>query len=149
MRRKKMDHEIRTITYKSPARNEWSVILRISKESIGSCFYIESLANIEGKDNLGIENQVPPDLIIEVNRKSSSVPRMPIFAAFGVKEIWRLSNDEVRFYTLEEGVYLETENSVALPILSSQKATEFLQDSQKSGNVAWATKIKNWVTEVK
>ena len=113
-----------------------------------SCFYIDSLAKIEGKTNLGVENEIAPDLIIEVNRTSSSVPRMPIFAAFGVKEIWRLSKNEVRFYTLEEGVYLETENSITVPILTSQKATEFLLDAQKLGNVAWAKKIKHWTSKV-
>jgi Uma2 family endonuclease len=114
-----------------------------------SCFYIQSLHKIKGNSNIGIENEVPPDLTIEINRKSSSVPRMPIFAAFGVKEIWRLSDDEVKFYTLEEGVYLETANSIALPILSSQKATDFLSESRETGNIAWTKKVRNWVNEVK
>jgi Uma2 family endonuclease len=114
-----------------------------------SCFYIQSLHKIRGKSNIGIENKVPPDLTIEINRTSSSVPRMPIFAAFGVKEIWRLSDDEVKFYTLEEGVYLETANSIALPILSSQKATDFLSESRETGNIAWTKKVRNWVNEVK
>lgn len=114
-----------------------------------SCFYIESLSKIEGKKNFGIENKTPPDLILEVNRTSSSVPRMPVFAAFGVKEVWRLSKNEVKFYLLEDGVYLESETSLALPILTSAKATEFLQDSRKTGNVAWTKKIRNWVKEIK
>jgi hypothetical protein len=67
---------------------------------------------------------------------------MPIFAAFGVKEIWRLSDDEVKFYTLEEGVYLETSNSIALPILSSQKATEFLSESRQTGILLGLKKLE-------
>lgn len=114
-----------------------------------SSFYINSLPKIEGKRNLGMDNKIPPDLIIEVNRTSSSVPRMPVFAAFGVKEVWRLSKKEVKFYRLEEGVYLESETSLALPILSNAKATEFLLDSHKLGNVAWTKKIRNWVDELK
>lgn len=110
-----------------------------------SCFYIQTLSKIENYKDLNDENFPPPDLIIEVNRTSSSVPRMPIFAAFRVREIWRLNNDEVKFYELVEGVYLETENSIALPILTSQKATEFLLESRKSKSTAWVKKIRNWV----
>lgn len=109
-----------------------------------SCFYIQSLALIEGKSNLGKENEIPPDLIIEVNRTSSSVPRMPIFAAFGVKEVWRFDGKKVKFYTLEEGVYLETEKSVALPVLSGAKATEFLRESREMKSSVWAKRIRDW-----
>lgn len=109
-----------------------------------SCFYIQSLALIEGKSNLGRENEIPPDLIIEVNRTSSSVPRMPIFAAFGVKEVWRFDGKKVKFYTLEEGIYLEIENSIALPVLSGKKATEFLRESRDMKSSVWAKRIRDW-----
>lgn len=110
-----------------------------------TCFYIESLPKIESQSNLGIENSVPPDLIIEINRTSSSVPRMPVFAAFGVKEVWRFSDELVKFYVLENGVYLETKSSIAIPVLSSERATEFLLEAGKLGNIAWVKKIRNWV----
>lgn len=112
-------------------------------------FYIQSCELIEGKFNIGINNKFPPDLTIEVNRTSSSVPRMPIFAAFGVKEIWRFAGEEVKFYTLENKVYLETETSIALPILSGKQATEFLRESREMKSTAWAKKIRNWVNEQK
>lgn len=114
-----------------------------------TCFYIQTLEKIKDKDNLGVENKIPPDLIIEINRTSSSVPRMPVFAAFGVKEVWRFSDELVKFYILEDRVYLETATSFAIPILSSEKATEFLLEARKTGNVAWVKKIRNWVNSVK
>ena len=109
-----------------------------------SCFYIQSLQLIEGKSNLGIDNKIPPDLIIEVNRTSSSVPRMPIFAAFGVAEVWRLAGETIKFYVLQEGVYLETKTSLALRILSSEKATKFLRESREMKSTAWAKRIREW-----
>ena len=36
----------------------------------------------------------PPDLVIEVDMTSSSVPRLPIFAALGIPEVWRVEDDE-------------------------------------------------------
>ena len=129
--------------------------MTVKKQSIrkgfepDACFYIESLEKIEGESNIGIENKIPPDLIIEVNRTSSSVPRMPIFAAFGVKEIWRFANEKVKFYTLENDVYLETETSIALPILSSKQATEFLRESREMKSTAWTKKIREWINTEK
>jgi len=114
-----------------------------------SCFYIQSLALIEGKEDLDVENDPPPDLVIEINKTSSSVPRMPIFAAFGVSEVWRLARETIKFYVLQEGVYLETKTSLALPFLSSEKATGFLLDSRKMKSTAWAKKIREWAASAK
>ena len=114
-----------------------------------SGFYIESLSLIEGKSDIDYEKDPPPDLTIEVNRTNSSVPRMPIFAAFGVKEVWRFDGKTIKFYALEDGIYLETETSVALPILTSKKADEFLRDSRKLKSTAWAKQIRDWVKKQK
>jgi len=114
-----------------------------------SCFYIQSPALIEGKEDLDLEKDPPPDLIIEINKTSSSVPRMPIFAAFGVPEVWRFAGKAVKFYVLQEGVYLEAKTSLALPILSSKKATEFLLDSRKVKSTAWANSIRDWIESEK
>lgn len=114
-----------------------------------SCFYTKSLALIEGREDLDLEKDPPPDLVIEINKTSSSVPRMPIFAAFGVPEIWRFAGKAVKFYVLQEGVYLETKTSVALPILLSEKATKFLLDSRKMKSTVWAKEIREWVVSAK
>ncbi len=114
-----------------------------------SSFYIESVSLIEGKTDLDFENDPPPDLVIEINRTSSSIPRIPIFAAFGVKEVWRCDEDEVRFYTLVDRVYLETENSICLPILKNEDVTRFLHESRNLKSTAWVRKVRDWVRESK
>lgn len=110
-----------------------------------SGFYMKSLKFIEGKVDLNFEKDPPPDLIIEINRTNSSIPRMPIFAAFGVRELWRFDGENVKFYKLKEGVYTETEKSIALKILSGEKATEFLQSCRKMNSTAWIKSIRNWI----
>ncbi len=114
-----------------------------------SCFYVQSLDLIEGKTNLDFEKDAPPDLIIEINRTSSSVARMPIFAAFGVPELWRFENETVKFYALEKGVYIEVEKSLALPDLSSENATEFLLNSREMRKMAWIKNIREWFNKSK
>ncbi|MDQ3749772.1 MAG: Uma2 family endonuclease [Acidobacteriota bacterium] len=114
-----------------------------------SCFYIQSLDLIKGKEDLDFEIDPPPDLIIEINKTSSSIPRMPIFAVFGVAEIWRFTKKQVKFYVLQESVYLEAKMSLALPILSSEQATEFLLDARVINSTVWAKKIREWVASAK
>jgi len=114
-----------------------------------SCFYIQSLDQIAGKEYLNPETAPPPNLIIEINKTSSSVPRMPIFAAFGVTEVWRFTKKQVKFYVLREGVYLEAKMSVALPILASEQATEFLLAARDASSTAWVKKIRDWVQSAK
>lgn len=114
-----------------------------------SCFYIQSLEKIAGKEDLDTETDPPPDLIIEINKTSSSVPRMPIFAAFGVAEVWRFTKKQVKFYVLHEGVYLESKMSPALPILASEQATEFLLAARKMSSTAWVKRIRDWTTLAK
>lgn len=114
-----------------------------------SCFYIQSLEKIAGKEDLDAGTDSPPDLIIEINKTSSSVPRMPIFAAFGVAEVWRLTKKQVKFYALRESVYLESKMSLALPILASEQATEFMLAARESSSTAWIKNIRNWTTSAK
>ena len=114
-----------------------------------SCFYIQSLDKIAGKQDLNTETDPPPDLIIEINKTSSSVPRMPIFAAFGVAEVWRFTKKQIKFYVLREGVYLESKMSLALPILASEQATEFLLAAREMSSTAWIKRIRDWTTSAK
>ncbi len=46
-----------------------------------SCFYIQSVTAIKGKRDFTLDDAPPPDLIIEADVTSSSLPRFPIFAA--------------------------------------------------------------------
>lgn len=114
-----------------------------------SCFYIQSVGAIEGRRDFTLEDAPPPDLIIEADVTSSSLPRFPIFAALGVPEIWRYdSNDEcVRFYRLDNGKYREIENSLSIPILTSLSATEFLENSRSVSSTAWVKQVREWTRE--
>lgn len=36
-----------------------------------------------------LESDPPPDLVLEIDITSSSLDKRPIYAAFGVSELWR------------------------------------------------------------
>lgn len=114
-----------------------------------SCFYFESQNLIADVDEIDLNRDPAPDLVIEVDITSPSTRRFPIFAVYGVPEVWRYQKktDSVVFFKLGNGRYTEIENSLALPILSSAKATEFLRRSRETKSSAWAKQVREWTRE--
>jgi len=51
------------------------------------CFYIVNLRAIAGKKRLSLPKDPPPDLAVEVDVTSRSIPRLPIYAALEVPEV--------------------------------------------------------------
>ena len=52
-------------------------------------FYFQNADRIRRKDDIDLSIDPPPELIIEVDVTSPSLPRFPIFAEVGVSEVWR------------------------------------------------------------
>ena len=82
---------------------------------------------------------------IEIDITGSSLPRLPIFAAVGVPEVWRYDGTRVTFYRLAEGRYVEVERSIALPPLTSRQASVFLAESGREKRPAWLRRVREWV----
>src|SRR5437867_152246 len=49
-----------------------------------SCFYVQNLAAARGKRALDLAVDPPPDLMVEIDITSPSLPKLPIYAAFRV-----------------------------------------------------------------
>jgi Uma2 family endonuclease len=110
-----------------------------------SCFYIQNVDRVEGRQDLDFLVDPPPDLAIEVDITSSSLDRMPIFAAVGLPEVWRYDGAQVRFFALKDGAYEEVEHSVALPPLTGAVATRFLDESATLKSTLWLRRVREWV----
>ncbi len=96
-----------------------------------SCFYIKSAKRIRGKKRLDLAIDPPPDLVIEIDVTSSSIPRMPIFAHFGVPEVWQYDGSSLRMSKLEGEEYVTLDCSLAFPMLTPRVLADFLAKSQK------------------
>lgn len=112
-------------------------------------FYIQNEAEIRGKMEIDLQFDPAPDLVIEVDLTSPSLDKMPIYAALGVPEVWLYKGERVEFYQLAGDVYQKFENSIALPILSSAQANQFLQKGLNESSSAWIRSIREWANEKK
>jgi Uma2 family endonuclease len=111
-----------------------------------SCFYVANAERIRGKKRIDLSMDPPPDLVIEIDVTSSSVPKLPIFADFGVLEVWRYDGKSLRILNLREGGYVASETSLAFPILTARALEDFLVKSQEwEDHPRFVRAIQDWV----
>jgi len=109
-----------------------------------SCFYFRNEAQVRGKKSLDLTVDPPPDLVIEIDISNPSLNKLPIFAAFGVPEVWRFNGRELEILILEREEYIGTNQSKALPSVSTEVITGFLHESGKMGRLEWIKDVRNW-----
>jgi Uma2 family endonuclease len=122
---------------------------KISKRGIepDTCYYIHNELAIRGKQTLDLENDPPPDLAIEIDITSSSVNKLGIYSALGVTELWRYDGQNLKFYQLIEGQYVECKFSIAFPIVSVSEISRFIEQSKSMGEIALLKSFRAWVRD--
>jgi Uma2 family endonuclease len=113
-----------------------------------ACFYITNAEQVRGKKQLDLALDPPPDLIIEIDITNPSLNRFPIFAAFGVPEVWRYQNGQVTFYELEADKYVETKESIAFAKITSDFITKFVELSQQVKRTVWLRQVRESVRAI-
>jgi Uma2 family endonuclease len=121
-----------------PIQSIGSTTLRASKGERGlqpdQAYYLAHESRVRCKDTYDPGKDPPPDLAIEVDVTSSSVPRMPVFARIGVPEVWRCQGGRVRFYRLKSGAkYEAVQRSAAFAFLKPADLTRFLSRRSEIG----------------
>ena len=109
-----------------------------------SCFYVQSVERVRGKREIDLSTDPPPDLVIEVEISTPTVSKLPVYASFGVPEIWLADGQEVRILRLLAGEYKRSEQSGVLPPLGESVLSDFLQQSKSLTTLAWRSVVRNW-----
>lgn len=114
-----------------------------------SCFYFKNEARMRGRDTLDLSKDPPPDLVIEIEVSRPSLYKLPIFAAFGVPEVWRFDGNAVSFLVLQNAEYRKVDTSLALPLVNHEAITELLLEGLKIGRLEWTKKVRAWAQQIK
>jgi Uma2 family endonuclease len=109
----------------------------------GSCFYIQNEEQIRGKDRIDLSVDPPPDLVIEIDITSPSFSKLPIYAQIGVPEVWRYDGKRLAILVLEGSDYAETSGSTALPPVTSNALTDFVEKSKTTMRTVWLKKVRD------
>ena len=91
-----------------------------------------------------------PDLWIEVDLFSPSVPREPIYARLGVPEVWRYTREQliVRILTAE-GVYADSPASLLFPILPMKTFAAFVPKMIEGDETAVLLEFRRWMRKLR
>lgn len=111
------------------------------------CFYIQNAALVIGKENLDLNQDPAPDIVIEIEHTSASLDKFKIYAGLGVPEIWRIKGHQVQIYLLTSGGYDESPIGRAFPFVSAQTLSEFLVQGLAEGERKVARDFRVWVRE--
>ena len=109
------------------------------------CYYIQNESSVWDKEQIDLQQDPPPDLIIEIDITSSSINQLELYKAFRVPEVWRYDGKNITFYQLEGEAYRETDNSPTFPFLSQSDIMHFLELKKTTRENAWIGLFREWV----
>lgn len=114
-----------------------------------SCFYIAHAAQMRGREAIDLEEGDPaPDLVIEIDVTSPSLPKLPLYAAIGVAEIWRVSPQGIFMILVRNNHdYEEREASQALPTLTVAAVTDLMTRYEQAGRLEWVRQVREWARQ--
>ncbi|GAB1543138.1 Uma2 family endonuclease [Scytonema sp. NUACC21] len=92
-----------------------------------NCYYIQNQPKVAGK-KVDLNQDPPPDLIVEVDITHTDINKLNLYASMGVREFWRYNGQELRIYQLQEHQYIEVENSPTFSWEIKERLYQFLQE---------------------
>lgn len=107
-------------------------------------FYIANASRIAGKKRIDLTVDPPPDLVIEIDITSPSLPKFPIFLALGIPEVWRYDGETLSIFKLEGNAYAPTLDSDVLPGVNNKVLTDFVLASATKRRITWLRSIREW-----
>jgi Uma2 family endonuclease len=113
------------------------------------CFYLEHFDAVKGKKQIRLETDPPPDLAVEIEISRSSLNRMEIYAALGVRELWRLENEILHVYVLRQDSYVRQERSATFPELPVAELARLLPLGADEGDHALMDAVAKWARRCK
>lgn len=95
-----------------------------------ACYYIKNVELIQGKSDINIDSDPPPDIAVEIDLTKSSLLKFPIYAALSIPEIWHYDGTALHIYALGDGEYSEIHQSCFLPHLTGPMVAKVLEDAR-------------------
>ena len=109
------------------------------------CYYIQNENVVWDKEQIDLNQDPPPDLVVEIDVTSSSIDRLSLYASLGVPEVWRYNGNRLIIYQLEAQEYIERTVSPTFPFLSQVEMLRFLELRRTTKENALIRLFREWV----
>jgi Uma2 family endonuclease len=111
-------------------------------------YWIASEPLVHGKVTIDLRVDPPPDLAVEIDITHSSLDRMAVYAALGVREVWRFDGKVLSFQVLQAiGKYTSSQTSCAFPRLTVADISQFLALRGQMDENALLRQFRAWVRQ--
>jgi Uma2 family endonuclease len=98
---------------------------------------------VAGRD-VDLDQDPPPDLIVEVDITHTDIDKLALYAAMGVPEFWRYNGEVWRIYRLRSDQYQEVEVSPTFSQVPKTKLYEFLATARQD-EVEAELALREWL----
>ncbi len=99
-------------------------------------FYITHAEAIRARDEIDLDVDPPPELVIEVEITASAIRKLELFAKLGVSEVWRHDGARLRLFSLVGDSYQEVFESLVFPGFPVSAAQEVVRKRSVEGEIA-------------
>lgn len=112
-----------------------------------NCFYFQNEAIVRGRIELNLAHDPPPDLALEIDITNKSLERFPIYARLGIPELWCYDAGTLTIYHLQDGQYVEAEQSTIFPQLNIRALPQLIETNRAAGRLTLRRSLRAWVKE--
>lgn len=110
------------------------------------CYYVANEPTVRNREEIDLQRDPPPDLVVEVEVSRRILGRIPIYAAMGIGELWRYDGETLRVCQLQkDGQYLETGKSQVFPTLPVKELARFLAGRGRTDETELVRSFRRWV----
>lgn len=95
------------------------------------CYYVKSHNLIGKRIRIDFAHDPPPDVVVEIDLSTNTIPKLPIYQRLQVPEVWLYDGYEMTIYRLSAGGYKAVPESLEMPGFTSALLTDFLNASQE------------------
>ena len=140
---------------------EWALVKRVPFQSCDTvtfqrkdlsralepdkCYYIQHEKIVRDRDELDLNVDPPPDLVIEVDVASSSARKLELYAAFGVPEVWHWQHDRLQVLILRDSQYEPANDSDALSGFPNRQAVDLIVDRRNRDDMTLLLEFRNLI----
>ncbi|MBD2043388.1 Uma2 family endonuclease [Microcoleus sp. FACHB-672] len=109
------------------------------------CYYIQNEDLVWNKEQIDLNTDPPPDLVIEIDIASSSINRLALYASLSVAEVWRYDGTRLIIYQLQGNEYAECNYSPTFPFLPQAEIERFLELRKTTKEKALLRLFREWI----
>ena len=112
------------------------------------CYWIAHQAAVRGKGEINLLIDPPPDLALEVDVTRSSIPKLPIYRALGVPEVWRWRGGLIEVLIQKGCEYVQQVASDGTARISFCPRGGFLETYEQDGDTALMRRFRQTIARL-